>query len=60
MLRHVHASKRSDMHKEDECIWDKFGEADIAKIAALVERADKVLEEERSKKGQEKDADTTR
>ena len=48
------------MHKEDECIWDKFGEADIAKIAALVERADKVLEEERSKKGQEKDADTTR
>lgn len=48
------------MHKEDECIWDKFSEADIARIAALVERADKVLEEERSKKGQEKDADTTR
>ena len=48
------------MHKEDECIWDKFGEDDIARIAALVERADKVLEEERRTKEQEKDADTTR
>jgi len=46
--------------KEDICIWDKFGEDDIARIVDLVERADKVLEEERSKKGQEKDADTTR
>jgi len=60
MQRLALASRRNDMHKEDECIWDKFGEADIARIAALVERADKVLEEERSKKGQEKDADTTR
>lgn len=46
--------------KEDICIWDKFGEDDIARIVNLVERADKVLEEERSKKGQGKDADTTR
>lgn len=48
------------MRKEDRCIWDKFGKDDIARIVNLVERVDKVLEEERSKKRQEKDADTTR
>ena len=60
MQRLVLASWRSDMRKEDRCIWDKFGKDDIARIVNLVERVDKVLEEERSKKRQEKDADTTR
>lgn len=30
--------------QEDECIWDKFGEKDVAKLVRLIDRADKLLE----------------
>lgn len=42
------------MRKEDKCIWDKFGEEDVAKLSRLVDKADKLLEKTKADEAAEK------